>query len=281
MSKLVPRSSSTIHNKLDAFVQVIPTIHAMLPDVGIGITDTEEWLVYYPGTKINIGAKPGRKVDPKEPLADCIKLNKAIKQEVPPEFFGVSFTGLASPIVEGNKVVGAIAIQIQEQSEKELRRISDQIFLSLNQANERITNISNGADGLATISNTLLEQSNYASESMNNTDEVIKFIKNIADQTNILGLNASIEAARAGDKGRGFNIVAKEIRKLSLETVASTEKISSSLKKMQHSIEEIRNLAEKVVSVGGEQALSTEEISSFINEIEKMSKDLKKYASEL
>jgi hypothetical protein len=267
--------------KLAAFMEVIPTIHAMLPDIGIGVTNTREWLAYYPGRKINIAARPGRKIDPNEPLAKCISKNEAIKVAVPAEFFGISFTGLATPITEGNEVVGAIAIQIQEQNEIELRRISDQIFISLSQANERITSISDGAEGLANISITLLEQSNQASEGMKNTDQVIKFIKNIATQTNILGLNASIEAARAGDKGRGFNIVAKEIRKLSNDTMTSTLQISNTLMEMQKSIEEIQKLAEKVVLVGRNQALSTDEIASFVDEIEDMSKDLKKYASEL
>lgn len=273
--------TASLNPNLQIFLQVIPIIHKMLPEIGMGITDTKEWIVYYPGNKIDVGAKCGLPINPEEPLAECIKYKKEIKVEVPPEFFGISFTGIASPIMDGNEVVGAIAIQIQEQNEKELRRISDQIFSSLTQANDQISCIANGAEGLSSVSDTLLQHSNRALEGMKNTDEVIGFIKNIANQTNILGLNASIEAARAGEKGRGFNIVAKEIRKLSQETVVSTEKISNTLNDMQAFIKEIGELVEKVVMVGREQALSTEEISSLIDEIEDMSKELKKYASEL
>ncbi|WP_096199020.1 methyl-accepting chemotaxis protein [Bacillus sp. FJAT-45350] len=283
MSNLASGSLSTElhHKKLEAFLEVIPVIHAMLPDVGIGIANTKEWLAYYPGSKINIGAKPGLKINPKEPLAECISKNKVIEEEVPSEFFGFPFKGLAAPIVEGREVIGALAIQIQEQNEKELRKIADQIVISITQANDRIANVSKNAEGLSVISNSLLEQSNRAAEQMENTDEVIKFIKKIADQTNLLGLNASIEAARAGDRGRGFDVVAKEIRKLSNETVSSTEKISNTLTNMQESINGITTAIEKVVTVGREQALSTEEISTFIDEIEKMSKELNKYAAEL
>lgn len=274
-------SNNTATNKLEAFLQVIPTVHAMLPDVGIGVVDTEKWLAYYPGRKIDIGARAGRAIDPHEPLAACIRDKKDIKQEVPEAFFGISFTGLAAPILEKGHVIGAIAIQIQEQNEKALQEISDQIFKSINQANERITSIHSGSEGLATYSSSLLQQSTEASEAMENTDEVINIIKKIASQTNILGLNASIEAARAGEHGRGFNIVAKEIRKLSQDTLESTEKISSTLKLMQTSIYEIQSMVENVVTVGREQASATEEISSFINEIEEMSVKLKEYAAEL
>ncbi|MBM7581112.1 methyl-accepting chemotaxis protein [Jeotgalibacillus terrae] len=268
-------------NKLEAFLQVVPTIHAMLPDIGIGIVNTEKWLTYYPGRKINIGARAGRAIDPQEPLAECIRERKDIKQEVPEEFFGVSFTGLAAPIIENGYVVGAIAIQIQEQNEKALQEISDQIFNSINHANERITSIHDGSESLASHTSSLLEQTTSATDAMKNTDEVINMIKKIASQTNILGLNASIEAARAGEHGRGFNIVAKEIRKLSNDTLTSTEQVSSTLKKMQGSIQEIQAMVENVVSIGREQASATEEISSFIDEIEEMSVKLKKYASEL
>lgn len=127
----------------------------------------------------------------------------------------------------------------------------------------------------------MLEKSNRASEEVNNTDEVLNFIKRVADQTNLLGLNAAIEAARAGDKGLGFTVVANEIRKLSLETVSSTEKIRQTLTNIQKSVNEITASIQEVVIVGRDQVSSTEEISNIITKIHSMSKELNKYASEL
>lgn len=83
--------------------------------------------------------------------------------------------------------------------------------------------ITEGAEGLADITNRLLERSNQAAKEVDNADEVLSIIKKIADQTNLLGLNAAIELSIAGDKG--FGVVANEIRKLSHETISSTEKI--------------------------------------------------------
>lgn len=269
------------NNILEACKQVIPIIQAMLPDIAIGITNKDEWLTYYPSRKIDLGVKPGHKINPEEPLADCIKNKKVIRTEVDPEFFGFAFTGLARPLYDGDQVVGALAIQLQEQNEKELLQISEQIVDSLTQANTRVTNIAEGAENLDTTSSTLLEQSNKARKEVKNTDEVLTFIKRIADQTNLLGLNASIEAARAGDMGKGFGVVANEIRKLSNETVSSTEKIRNTLMNIQKSMDDISSSIEKVVSVSKDQVTSTDEISTFIDEIEKKSKELNKYASEL
>ncbi|BCB05606.1 methyl-accepting chemotaxis protein [Bacillus sp. KH172YL63] len=270
-----------IHPVLDSYLKVIPMLHAMLPDIAIGITNREEWIAYYPSQKIDLGVKPGHKIDPREPLADCINHKKVIRTEVDEEFFGFAFTGLANPIIHENKVVGAIAIQLQEHNEKELLRISDQMVTSITQANQGVAVIAKGADELAETSSTLLDQSKKAAEEVKNTDEVLTFIKRVADQTNLLGLNASIEAARAGDMGRGFGVVANEIRKLSNETVTSTEKIRNTLLNIQNSMDEIASSIEKVVTVGKEQASSTDEIAVFINEIEEMSKKLNSYASEL
>ncbi|GGF18786.1 putative sensory transducer protein YfmS [Halobacillus andaensis] len=282
--KIVQLQNQSTKNEsllLDSFIQVLPTIHAMLPDIAIGLTNREEWMTYLPSRKINLGVKPGTKINPREPLADCIRSNKVIRTEVDTEFFGFPFTGLANPICENGRVVGAIAIQLQEQNEKELLNISDQIVTSLTQANTEVSNVAKSAEDLSETSGILYEQARKAATEVKNTDEVLTFIKRIADQTNLLGLNASIEAARAGDMGRGFGVVADEIRKLSNETVASTEKIRTTLTNIQSSMKEISSSIEQVVAVGKQQASSTEEISSFISEIEKKSKELNKYASEL
>lgn len=274
-------SSNTLHPILQNYLEFLPLFHSMLPDAAIGLTNTSEWIAYYPSKKIDIGARAGKKINPKEPLADCIRNNEVVIDDVPPEFFGLPFTGSAAPIVHNGEVIGALAMQLQKQNEKQLRAISDQILQSLEEANDRVASITNSSENLVNISDTLLVQSTQATEEVKNTDEVLNFIKRVADQTNLLGLNASIEAARAGDKGLGFAIVAEEIRKLSLETVSSTEKIRQTLTNIQNSVNEITASIQEVVSVGHEQAASTEEISAIFAKIEAMNKELNKYASEL
>ena len=196
---------------------------------------------------------------------------------------------------------------------EETRNKATQVKAVSNEGSVGIASTIEGMNSIDTTVSQAHEQISMLEERSNEISDVVGVIDDIAEQTNLLALNAAIEAARAGEHGRGFAVVADEVRKLAEKTVHATSDVGTKIKSIQNdvrdavqtinfvqkdsqegtkraenareSIDKIDSLmdevdiaAEEIVQTSKEQTIQTDFISNEAKSTSEISKKSSKYA---
>ncbi len=196
----------------------------------------------------------------------------------------------SNTLVEQQDQIGLIATATEELSAtvNEVAAKTQQTASSAKLADEQsqagLNTVQHSYESIETLAseiNGLAEKITHLHESSNNINSVIDVIKSVADQTNLLALNAAIEAARAGEQGRGFAVVADEVRTLAQRTQESTLEIEGFISSLQSDVQTAFNVidnSKKMSSRAVEDSRGVEQtlqdISGAVSEIFSMTEQI-------
>jgi ligand-binding sensor protein len=169
-------------------------------------------------------------------------------------------------------VVGQVS-QMGYQHMK-LKSMTEGVSETITQISSAMEELSASSQEFETNQKELNTEIEDVSELSKKIDESMLGIKQIANTTNMLGLNASIEAARAGAAGAGFAVVANEIRELSIKSKDTADTIVENNAEIQRSINKTLDRSKETIEMTNQQAVAIEEVTTKLIDVIQMAEDL-------
>lgn len=157
-----------------------------------------------------------------------------------------------------------------EEIKKTIREAVYTLTSSIDLAATAIEEMVASSEEVASISQEVSDQVQKSNQQVKATEEILDFIRRVAKQTNLLGLNAAIEASRAGEIGRGFQVVATEVRKLAEDSNRSANDIQEILQNFRDTMSSVTQGVVDSGKINIEQAKHTQDIAQMVEGLKKV-----------
>ncbi|MCV6600892.1 MAG: methyl-accepting chemotaxis protein [Cohaesibacter sp.] len=196
--------------------------------------------------------------------------------------------GAASQDAQSQALVAAAGAEQASANMQSVAAATEQLTSSISEINRQVNDAAGIAQSSVQKSHDMSEGIRGLSTASQQIGDVVSLISDIAAQTNLLALNATIEAARAGEAGRGFAIVAQEVKNLSAQTAAATEEITAQISSLQSAtqravgandeisktIARVSEISTAIAAAVEQQSDATQEIAANLDEAAKGTSDV-------
>lgn len=290
-------AKNTIHDKIQMevspvelnssfykdFLKYVPSFCAIFTDrtVAFYATDMEKYIM-----KIDPGnCAPFLTLElplPEGSLAHQIRDSKQIVLlEVPKETYGLNMRLGVFPIFDDDsgEVIGTLGMVTTRDNVNTLRTISETFMTGLSEIAQAAQQTAENATNITASEMRLNKEIEEIGQLSVEITGILDAIRDLANETKMLGLNAAIEAARAGEVGLGFGVVAEEIRKLSESSKQTAEGIRALTQRINEKIDTTLGSSQASVEASHDQAAAAQEINASIQELTAMAERLNQLAA--
>ena len=267
-------------SSFDSLVKSAEIIQKIIPlDCCIMICNKDGLIVKFVGAEsFDMNVRAGSGVAKGGSLGECIATAKIVHKAIPKEAYNVPIKAIAVPIFDNNILIGGIATGISLANQEALldsaqiiAATSEEMTATTQELAATATHLSSGLDDIESIGNSVINE-------VKKTDDILRFVSDVAANSNLLGLNAAIEAARAGEHGRGFAVVAEEIRKMAVNSAEAVNDIKDILNNIRKEVEILKNKVEENSSMAERQATATQEIAKDMESLAASAIEIEKVA---
>lgn len=267
-------------SQFEALIIAADTIHKIVPlDCCVMVCNAEGIIVkFVPAKTFDMNVREGTGVAKGGSLGDCMNFGKPVQKTIPREAYGVPIKAIAFPIFDDNKLVGGIATGMSMANQQALMEVAQTLAATSEEMSATTEELAATASH---ISSGFIEIENVGknvAEEVNKTDDILRFVSDVAANSNLLGLNAAIEAARAGEHGRGFAVVAEEIRKMAVNSAESVKDIKAILGRIKADVDKLKAIVVENAAMADRQAAASQEIADSMQSLASSATEVEKVA---